>query len=74
MDSSKAFGIVLKRLRIGARLTQAKLGGKVGYAEEHISRLENGHKSPKLATFFDLADALGISPVEFIKLIEQKRR
>jgi DNA-binding XRE family transcriptional regulator len=43
-------------------LTQAQLAVRSGVAQEEISRIERGRKSPTMDTFARLAAALGLQP------------
>lgn len=71
--SAKAFGEVLKELRLERGLTQDKLAELASLNDRsHVSMLERGEKSPALPTLFILADALDISASELIRLVEQK--
>jgi ATP/maltotriose-dependent transcriptional regulator MalT len=46
VESFAEFGLLLRVLRRGARLTQRDLGLAVGYSEAQISRLEQGKRLP----------------------------
>lgn len=70
MQTSKAFGIVLKNARIAANFSQADLAAKSGYDVTFISRLERGLQNPTIKTLFDLAKVLKLSPVELIHRTE----
>lgn len=61
---------------IGARLTEARLASAisatqlaelVGLSAQSISKYENGHQTPQLATMHDLARALGVPASLFLK-------
>lgn len=69
---SKAFGEVIRELRLSREFTQDKLAELAKTERSHISALERAEKSPSLATIFVLADALGMSANELIKLVEEK--
>lgn len=69
---SKAFGEVIRELRLSLEFTQDKLAELAKTERSHISALERAEKSPSLATIFVLADALGMSANELIKLVEEK--
>ncbi len=43
-------------------LTQAQLAVRAGVAQEEISRIERGRKSPTMDTFARIAAALGLQP------------
>lgn len=71
--SAKAFGEVLKELRLERGLTQDKLAELASLNDRsHVSMLERGEKSPVLDTILHLANSLSISANELISLVEQK--
>jgi DNA-binding XRE family transcriptional regulator len=43
-------------------LTQAQLAARAGVAQEEISRIERGRKSPTVDTYARIAAALGLQP------------
>jgi tetratricopeptide (TPR) repeat protein/transcriptional regulator with XRE-family HTH domain len=59
-----AFGLLLKRTRRAAKLTQAELAERAGFSTDYISKLERGARHPQRATVTLLADALALSPSE----------
>jgi transcriptional regulator with XRE-family HTH domain len=65
----KAFGLVLRSLRLERRLSQERLGFESGYHRTYISLLERGQKSPSLLTIFTLSKALKINPDDLIKQV-----
>lgn len=69
---AEAFGEVLRELRVAKGLTQEGLALDADTERSHISALERAEKGPSLGTVFRLAQALGISPGEFINQVEQK--
>ncbi len=73
MDAAKAFGAVLRRLRLEAGLTQEQLGLEADLRRTYISILELGHQQPTLTTILKLAAALGTSGQELIRLVEAER-
>lgn len=58
------FGILLKRDRRAAGLSQAELAERAGYSVVYLSMLERGARAPLPATAALLADALTLSPNE----------
>jgi DNA-binding XRE family transcriptional regulator len=70
-DLRKAFGIVLKELRIKKGLTQQQLADFAGMDRAYISELERGLLMPSLETFFKISHHLRIKPTEFIDKIER---
>ena len=70
--NSKAFGIVISRLRLEKGLTQESASGLAGIARSHLAMLENGKKTVKLDTLWRIADAYGIQPNELLRLVEEE--
>ncbi len=68
---SVIFGKTLRELRIKNSLSQEKLAELAGYDRTYISLLERGLRKPTIKTLFDLSKALGISPHEFVKTVEE---
>jgi len=62
--SSPAFGVLLKRYRRAAHLTQTQLGERAGFSADYISKLERGAREPLRAAVTLIADALGLSTSE----------
>jgi len=69
--NSKAFGIVISRLRVQKNLTQEQLSGLANIARSHLAALESGQKNPKLDTIWKLAEALNIKPSQLIRMTEK---
>ena len=68
--TAKAFGLVLRRLRKEAGLTQEVLGMEAGLQRNYISSLELGEKQPTLTSVFKLSKALQIKPSKLVAMIE----
>lgn len=60
MDA-KAVGTRIKKARETASLTQEQLAEMVGLSASHISVVERGVKAPRLETFVEIANALGVT-------------
>jgi len=63
---ANAFGLVLRRLRKEAKLTQEQMGFEANLQRKFISELEMGLKSPSLETVLKVASALGIPPEDLV--------
>ena len=72
MDLAVAFGVVLRRLRIDAGLTQEKLGFEAELRRTYVSVLELGQQQPSLTTIFKLADALKTTPSKLLRQVEDE--
>jgi type II secretory pathway predicted ATPase ExeA len=62
--SLHTFGLLLKRARHAARLTQEQLGERAGYSAVYISMLERGARQPQHSTVALLAEALTLTSSE----------
>ena len=72
MNNSKIFGVVIGRLRTNKGLTQERMSGLAGIARSHLVALENGEKTVKLSTLWNIAYALDLKPSELIRLVEKE--
>ncbi len=70
MDSSLAFGKVIRKLRKNAGLTQEQLGLDADIRRTFVSLLELGQQQPTLATILKLSKALNVSASKIIELVE----
>ena len=69
--NSKVFGIVISRLRIAKGMSQDSLSAFAGIARSHLTMLENGKKTARIDTVFNIAYALGIKASELIHMVEE---
>ena len=72
MEAARAFGVVLRRLRRAASLTQEQLSFEADLRRTYISILELGQQQPSLETILKLARALDCSASELISLVEKE--
>jgi transcriptional regulator with XRE-family HTH domain len=72
LDLAVAFGVVLRRLRIDAGLTQEQLGFEAELRRTYVSVLELGQQQPSLTTIFKLADALKTPPSKLLRQVEDE--
>lgn len=63
---NETFGQRLKRIRKEKKLTQIKLGKKVGIAGHAICAYEVGRTIPSLPTLEWLCEALGVTATELL--------
>jgi len=66
MTEDATFGVLLREARLAARLSQSDLSQRSGLPKPTLSRYENGHVLPSLATLRKLADALGVGESELL--------
>lgn len=70
-DIPKAFGKVLRALRIEAGLTQEELGFEANLQRNYISSLELGNKQPSLTTLYKISRALQIRAGRLLDLTDE---
>jgi HTH-type transcriptional regulator/antitoxin HipB len=56
----KQLGVILRRQRRLANLTQTDLGRRVGLRQATISEIEGGHRTTRIGTICDLLAALDL--------------
>ncbi|WP_071849999.1 helix-turn-helix domain-containing protein [Duganella sp. HH105] len=72
MDPAVAFGVVLRRLRKEAGLTQEQLGFEAEVERNFVSLIERGVNQPTIRVLFRLAAALKVEPSAMIKLVQSE--
>jgi transcriptional regulator with XRE-family HTH domain len=70
LDPAIAFGLVLRRLRKEAGLTQEKLALDAGIDRNFVSLIERGINQPTIRILFKLADILQIQPSKILRQVE----
>ena len=68
---SRAFGKVLKQLRLDRNLSQEELAHRARTTQSYLSLLEAGSRSPGLTMMTLLARAMEIRLSEFVALVER---
>jgi transcriptional regulator with XRE-family HTH domain len=68
----QALGVVLRRLRQEAGLSQEQLAHAAERHRTYVSLVERGRNSPSLRTLFRLADSLHLNPSEILRLVEEE--
>lgn len=71
MDPAIAFGLVLRRLRKEAGLSQEQLALEAGIERNFVSLIERGINQPTIKVIFKLAGPLNVGPSEMVKAVEQ---
>ena len=61
------FATNLRRLRVGAGLSQERLAFRCKLHRTEISLLERGDRDPRLSTIVRLAEGLGVAPTELLE-------
>lgn len=70
-DLRRIVGRNVKRLRIAAGLSQAKLAERMGVDRAYVSGLELGQRNPTILTLWHVAQALGVKAGAFF---DEERR
>lgn len=70
--NSKIVGLVISMERVRKGMTQEQLSGLAGISRSHLASLESGQKSPKMETFWKIAEALSVKPSKLIMQVEKR--
>ena len=74
MEPAVAFGLVLRRLRQEASLTQEELGFEADLRRTYVSVLELGQQQPSLTTILKISRALKCPASEIVTMVETELR
>jgi transcriptional regulator with XRE-family HTH domain len=74
MDMRKLVGQNVRRTRIAKGLTQEQFSDVSGFSQQYISGLETGHRNPTVVTLYELAEALGVSHMDLVRLPTHRRK
>ena len=66
MDMRQIVGRNFSRIRRERGLTQERLEELTGHSQQYLSGLERGKRNPTVVTLFELAQALGCTPIDLI--------
>ena len=58
-------GVSIRKIRLAKGLSQGEMQKRTGILRSYLSRVENGHTVPSLATLQRLASALGVALADF---------
>ena len=58
-------GVSIKKIRQAKGLSQGEMQKRTGILRSYLSRVENGHTVPSLATLQRLASAMGVTLADF---------
>ncbi len=67
MTELEKIGVVLRKKRYACRMTQEDLAGATEIERSYISQIENGRRSPSLAYFLRICQALEAEPWAVLK-------
>lgn len=70
MDMRKLVGRNVRRLRLERGMTQEQFAERSGFSQQYISDLERGRRNPTIVSLYELALALGVTPVLLLEPCE----
>lgn len=56
----------VRKFRLAKGLTQEQFAVSSGFGQNYLSDLERGRRNPTVVTIWELAQALGVTPVDLI--------
>jgi transcriptional regulator with XRE-family HTH domain len=68
MDVRSLVGRNFARIRAAKGLTQEQIEERSGFSQQYLSGLERGKRNPTVVTLYELAQALGVSHEELIRM------
>lgn len=66
MDMRKIVGRNVRAARVERGITQEQLAEDSDFSQQYISNLERGRRNPTIVSLFEIAQALGVTPVELL--------
>lgn len=67
MDMRKVVGLNVLRLRRERGISQEELSFRSGFGRAYLSGLETGKRNPTVVSLWEIASALGASPVDLLR-------
>ena len=67
MDMRRLVGRNFARIRRERGLTQEQVEECCGLSQQYLSGLERGLRNPTVVTLFEIAQALGVTPLDLIR-------
>lgn len=67
MGLLQLFGRNVRRARLAADMSQAKLADATGIKREYLSDVERGLRNPSIALLGRISDALKVDPAELLR-------
>jgi transcriptional regulator with XRE-family HTH domain len=66
MDMRRLVGRNFARIRREKGLTQEQVEERSGFSQQYISGLEQGRRNPTVVTLYELAQAVGVTPLDLL--------
>ena len=73
MDMRTLIGRNVRKYRLQQGLTQEELSARCGFGQNYLSDLERGRRNPTVVTLWEIAQTLGVTPVDLITPDQQAR-
>ena len=70
--ADKATGIVIRRLRKNAGVTQQAIAGFIGVSYQQMQKYEKGTNRLSISSLFDICKGLEVKPHTVVRLIEHE--
>lgn len=67
MDMRRLVGRNVKAARLKAKLSQEQLAERSGFTQQYLSGLERGQRNPTIVSLYEIAQALGTTPIELLR-------
>lgn len=67
MDMRRLVGSNVRAFRARLGWTQEQLAERSGFSQQYISGLEQGRRNPTIVSLFELAQALGATPLDLLR-------
>ena len=64
----KQVGLRIKKIRLQQKLSRYQLAFEAKTSEKHIRQIENAEINTSIFKLFQIADALGVKPEEFLNI------
>lgn len=74
MRHANFVGLALADLRERAGITQREFAERLGQLQPAVARWESGARTPSLADFPRIAEALGVTPRKLAEMLDKKFR
>ena len=66
MDMRRLVGRNVRKFRLAKGLTQEEMSVVSGFGQNYLSDLERGRRNPTVVTLWELAQTLGVTPIDLI--------
>lgn len=67
MDMRRLVGRNVRAARLKAGLSQEQLAERSGFTQQYLSGLERGQRNPTIVSLYEIAQALGTTPIELLR-------